>query len=31
MGRLDASLGALPLLRGMGDHFLMVMSARSRS
>jgi len=31
LGRLDDRLGHLPLLRGMGDHFLMVMSARSRS
>jgi SAM-dependent methyltransferase len=30
LGRLDDRLGAVPLLRGMGDHFLMVMSARSR-
>jgi len=30
LGWLDDRLGALPLLRGMGDHFLMVMSARSR-
>jgi SAM-dependent methyltransferase len=31
LGRLDDRLGAAPLLRGMGDHFLIVMSARSRS
>jgi SAM-dependent methyltransferase len=31
LGRLDDRLGAVPLLRGMGDHFLIVMSARSRS
>ncbi|HJP99621.1 MAG TPA: class I SAM-dependent methyltransferase [Rhodanobacteraceae bacterium] len=30
LGRLDDRLGASPLLRGMGDHFLIVMSARSR-
>jgi len=30
LGRLDDRLGGLPLLRGMGDHFLIVMSARSR-
>ena len=30
LGRLDERLGHLPLLRGMGDHFLIVMSARSR-
>src|SRR6185437_9338097 len=30
LGRLDDRLGAAPLLRGMGDHFLIVMSARSR-
>jgi SAM-dependent methyltransferase len=31
LGRLDDRMGALPLLRAMGDHFLIVMSARSRS
>jgi SAM-dependent methyltransferase len=31
LGRLDDRFGAAPLLRGMGDHFLIVMSARSRS
>jgi SAM-dependent methyltransferase len=31
LGRLDERLGAVPLLRGMGDHFLIVMSARSRT
>lgn len=30
LGRLDDRLGAMPLLRGAGDHFLIVMSARSR-
>ncbi|HEY8229723.1 MAG TPA: class I SAM-dependent methyltransferase [Rhodanobacteraceae bacterium] len=30
LGHLDEHLGHLPLLRGMGDHFLIVMSARSR-
>ncbi|HEX5353924.1 MAG TPA: class I SAM-dependent methyltransferase [Rhodanobacteraceae bacterium] len=30
LGRLDDRLGSMPLLRGMGDHFLIVMSARSR-
>jgi len=30
LGRLDDRLGAAPLLRNMGDHFLVVMSARSR-
>jgi SAM-dependent methyltransferase len=30
LGRLDDRLGGLPLLRSMGDHFLIVMSARSR-
>ncbi|MEI7036683.1 class I SAM-dependent methyltransferase [Fulvimonas yonginensis] len=28
LGRLDDRLGALPLLRGMGDHFLIVMHRR---
>ena len=28
LGRLDDSLGGLPLLRGMGDHFLIVMQRR---
>lgn len=28
LGRLDDRLGRLPLLRGMGDHFLMVMRRR---
>jgi SAM-dependent methyltransferase len=28
LGRLDDRLGALPLLRGMGDHFLIVMRKR---
>jgi SAM-dependent methyltransferase len=28
LGRLDDSLGALPLLRDMGDHFLIVMKRR---
>lgn len=28
MGRLDDRLGALPLLRDMGDHFLIVMRKR---
>jgi len=28
LGRLDDRLGALPLLRGMGDHFLIVMRRR---
>lgn len=31
LGRLDDRLGAAPLLRAMGDHFLIVLSARSRS
>jgi hypothetical protein len=28
LGRLDDRLGALPLLRDMGDHFLIVMQRR---
>ena len=28
LGRMDDRLGALPLLRGMGDHFLLVMQRR---
>jgi SAM-dependent methyltransferase len=31
LGRLDERLGAALVLRGMGDHFLIVMSARSRA
>ena len=30
LGWLDDHLGALPLLRGMGDHFLIVMARRGR-